>query len=299
MTLDIIRLSKNYGTKCALDSVSMTLTPGVYGLLGPNGAGKSTLMNLIVENLAPDEGSILFDGQDIYKMGASFRALLGYMPQQQGLYDTFTAKRFLYYMASLKGIKKADARNQIARALRLVNLDGEENKRLSTFSGGMKQRILIAQAILGDPKVLIFDEPTAGLDPKERIRIRNLIAGIALERIVILATHVVSDIEYIAKEVILLKSGSLIAKEEPSVLLERLEGKVFELTVPEEKLEDVQAHYKVGNIAKVRQGVAVRVLSDVPPKEYSPRKVVPILEDVYLDCFEDEPAGEKVQVMAK
>jgi len=129
MTLEIIGLSKSYGTKRALDSVSMTLTPGVYGLLGPNGAGKSTLMNLIVGNLVPDEGKILFDGQDIYKMGASFRALLGYMPQQQGLYDTFTAKRFLYYMASLKGIKKSDAREQIARALRLVNLEGEENKR--------------------------------------------------------------------------------------------------------------------------------------------------------------------------
>ncbi|MFO7161068.1 MAG: ABC transporter ATP-binding protein [[Clostridium] cellulosi] len=298
MTLEIIGLSKSYGTKRALDSVSMTLTPGVYGLLGPNGAGKSTLMNLIVGNLVPDEGKILFDGQDIYKMGASFRALLGYMPQQQGLYDTFTAKRFLYYMASLKGIKKSDAREQIARALRLVNLEGEENKRLSAFSGGMKQRILIAQAILGDPKVLVFDEPTAGLDPKERIRIRNLIAGIALERIVIIATHVVSDIEYIAKEVLLLKSGSLIAKEEPGRLLERLEGRVFELTVPEEKLAEVQAHYKVGNIAKVRQGVAVRVLTDVPPKEYSPRETAPMLEDVYLDCFGDEPEGEKVQVTA-
>lgn len=298
MTLEIIGLSKSYGTKRALDSVSMTLTPGVYGLLGPNGAGKSTLMNLIVGNLVPDEGKILFDGQDIYKMGASFRALLGYMPQQQGLYDTFTAKRFLYYMASLKGIKKSDAKEQIARALRLVNLEGEENKRLSAFSGGMKQRILIAQAILGDPKVLIFDEPTAGLDPKERIRIRNLIAGIALERIVILATHVVSDIEYIAKEVLLLKSGSLIAKAEPGTLLERLEGKVFELTVPEEKLAEVQAHYKVGNIAKVRRGVAVRVLTDVPPKEFSPRETAPMLEDVYLDCFEDEPEAEKVQVTA-
>ncbi|MBR6336398.1 MAG: ABC transporter ATP-binding protein, partial [Ruminococcus sp.] len=210
MKLEISSLTKKYGNITALDHFSYTFTPGVYGLLGPNGAGKSTLMNLITDNLKPTSGSISFDGQETAKMGAEFRRLIGFMPQQQGVYPSFTLERFLWYMAALKGMKKPDAKADIERLIGLVNLADARKKRLGGFSGGMKQRALIAQAMLGDPKIVILDEPTAGLDPKERIRIRNLIAEIAFEKIVIIATHVVPDIEFIAKEVLLMSKGRII-----------------------------------------------------------------------------------------
>ena len=195
MILEIQNLTKSYGKHMALNQVSLSLTPGVYALLGPNGAGKSTLMNLIAGNIRQDYGKICYDGKTTEALGREFRRILGFMPQQQGLYENFTAYRFLSYMASLKGMSRAKAAKEIEWALEMVHLADNRNQRLGAFSGGMKQRVLMAQAIMNDPEILILDEPTAGLDPKERIRIRNIISEIAMDKIVIFATHVVSDIE--------------------------------------------------------------------------------------------------------
>ncbi len=242
------------------------------------------------DNLKPTSGTVQYNGQNTSEMGAEFRRLLGFMPQQQGLYPNFTLERFLYYMAALKGMSKPDAKADIERLIGLVNLDSARSKRLGGFSGGMKQRALIAQAMLGDPKIIILDEPTAGLDPKddpkERIRIRNLVAEIAFEKIVIIATHVVSDIEFIAKEVLLLKQGELIGKGKPFDLCKTIEGKVFEITASEEQLSDISDSYKVGNISKDEQNIYVRVISKDEPNGYKFTPVKPDLEDLYLYYFD-------------
>lgn len=206
-------ITKKYKEKLALDEVSLELEPGIYGLLGPNGAGKSTLMNIITGNIKPDSGQMLWNGEDIKNLGAKYRGIIGYAPQQQGLYDTFTGKRFLAYMATLKGIAKKELSEEIARVLSYVNMTEEANRPIGTYSGGMKQRILIAQAILGDPKLIVLDEPTAGLDPRERVRIRERIAALAGDKVILVSTHVVSDIEPIAKEIILIKAGKIIDRD--------------------------------------------------------------------------------------
>ena len=200
--LELQNISKQYGAKTALDDVSLTLRPGIYGLLGPNGAGKSTLMNIITGNLKPSGGSVLWDGTEIGAMGAAYRGLLGYAPQQQGLYDNFTGIRFLSYMAALKGIPRQEQKEEIRRVLDFVNL--------SEAARRMKQRLLVAQAVLGDPCLIVLDEPTAGLDPRERVRIRENIRAMAGERIVLVSTHVVSDIQSVADEIILLKKGNAV-----------------------------------------------------------------------------------------
>lgn len=293
MELRIEDLTKVYGRKKALQGVSATLCSGIYGLLGPNGAGKSTMMQILTENLRADGGRILVDGVPSEKMGVEYRKLLGYMPQQQGLYPHFTARRFLYYVAALKGMSKAQAAKEIAEAAAMVNMTDVLDKRLGTFSGGMKQRILIAQAVLGGPKILILDEPTAGLDPRERIRIRNLISRISMDRIVILATHVVSDIEFIAREILLLRDGRLIAQQRPSELLRQMMGRVFEICVPEEQMDYVQSGYLVGNIYRDEADrIWVRVICDHEPEQYPFKAVMPALEDVYLDTFADCGAKE-------
>lgn len=208
--LELDQITKKYKEKLALDEVSLTLDNGIYGLLGPNGAGKSTLMNIITGNIKPSGGQVRWDGEEIKKMGAEYRSLLGYAPQQQGLYHTFTGRRFLSYMATLKGISKKEMEKEIHRVLSYVNMEEAANRTIGTYSGGMKQRILIAQAILGDPKLIVLDEPTAGLDPKERVRIRERIEALSGDKIILVSTHVVSDIEPIAKEIILLKGGNIV-----------------------------------------------------------------------------------------
>ncbi|MBO5954197.1 MAG: ABC transporter ATP-binding protein [Oscillospiraceae bacterium] len=293
MELRIENLTKAYGRKVALRNFTATLSSGIYGLLGPNGAGKSTMMKILTENLSADKGQILVDGIPSDKLGADYRALLGYMPQQQGLYPHFTARRFLYYIAGLKGMTKSRATEEVERAAAMVNMTEYLDKRLGTYSGGMKQRILIAQAVLGSPKILILDEPTAGLDPKERIRIRNLISQISMDRIVILATHVVSDVEYIAKEILMLKDGCLISQLRPSALLQQMKGKVFEICVPEDRVEEVQSRYLVGNIRKDETDrIWARVIGNQKPNEAQAQEVMPTLEDVYLYTFEERmPEG--------
>lgn len=208
--LELCNISKKYKEKIALNDVSLKLDNGIYGLLGPNGAGKSTLMNIITGNLEPTEGTIKWEGKEVKELGSNYRSLLGYAPQQQGMYETFSGRRFLSYMATLKGISKSSMEDEINRVLLYVNMVEKSNQKIGTYSGGMKQRILIAQAIIGNPKLVILDEPTAGLDPKERVRIRERIAELSKDKIILVSTHVVSDIESIAKKIILIKTGKII-----------------------------------------------------------------------------------------
>ena len=228
MQLKIRRLTKKYGEKVALKDFSYTFEPGIYGILGANGAGKSTLMNLITDNVERTEGEILWNDKEILKMKADFRRLVGYMPQQQGMYDDFSAREFLRYMAEIKGVPAKIARPQIEELLDLVNLKDVAHKRLGGFSGGMRQRILLAQALLGDSKNQILDEPTAGLDPKERLRLRKYISDLAEDRIVFLTTHIVSDIESIANDVLLMKNGEVVAHGSPEELMTAVGGKNLE-----------------------------------------------------------------------
>lgn len=294
MELKISNLTKCYKDTKALDNFSFTFTDGVYGLLGPNGAGKSTLMNIITDNLAKTSGSITFDGKDIQDNSKNFRSVLGFMPQQQGVYPGFSLNRFLYYFAALKGISKADADKQIPKIIRTVNLDDSRKKRLGAFSGGMKQRALIAQALLGDPKVIILDEPTAGLDPKERIRIRNLISRISMNRIVIIATHVVSDIEFIAKEIVLLKKGVVINSNAPHNLCKELDGNVIDIKCTKDNFNDVCKEYCVSNISKDDKYIYIRAICDNKPTLYEYEVVKPTLEDVYLYYFGEETEYENI-----
>ncbi len=210
MELKLNKVTKRYGDKVALDHFSYTFRPGIYGILGANGAGKSTMMNLITDNLRRDGGAITFDGMEIRKMGKDYRRILGYMTQQQGLYEGMTAESFLRYMARLKQIPRKEISAEVQRVLEMTNLLGEQHRKIGGFSGGMKQRVLLAQSLLGDPKVLILDEPTAGLDPKERARLRDHIYRLSKDRIVLLATHIVSDIEAIADQILLMRQGTLL-----------------------------------------------------------------------------------------
>lgn len=208
--LKLCNISKQYKDKLALEEVSLELENGIYGLLGPNGAGKSTLMNIITGNIKPSMGEVLWNHEDTEKLGKQYRSIIGYAPQQQGLYDTFSGRRFLAYMGTLKGISKAELPGEIERVLSYVNMQNAADRKIGTYSGGMKQRILIAQAIMGNPKLIILDEPTAGLDPKERVRIRERIAELGRDKIILVSTHVVSDVETIADKIILLKSGNIL-----------------------------------------------------------------------------------------
>lgn len=286
MKLEIKNLSKNYGQVQALKDVSLTLTPGIYGLLGPNGAGKSTLINLLTDNLRRESGEILWNQTDILALGKKYRSLLGYMPQQQGYYEDFSAAAFLMYMAHLKGMGKREAKDRVYELLDVVNLEQYSREKVGAFSGGMRQRLLLAQALLNDPKLLILDEPTAGVDPQERIHIRNFISEIAKERVVILATHIVSDVESIASEILLLKKGELAGQGTPYELLEEVKPFVHEILVPQKKLSEIQKKYVISNLRYTEEGLAVKIITDQPPEDVSCMQAVVNLEDVYLYYFE-------------
>lgn len=287
LKLENIKKSYNHNKTYAVNHFSMTFTSGVYGLLGPNGAGKSTLMNMITDNLKADEGNISFCGIDIHKLGANYRNVLGYMPQQQNLYDDFTGEQFLWYMASLKGLKKKEAKEKIKELLAIVNLESDAYKKLKSYSGGMKQRILIAQALLNNPQILIMDEPTAGLDPKERIRIRNFISEISKDKIVLLATHVVSDVEYIAKEILMMKQGEMIKCGTPQQLIAEMEQKVFEVLVTQEEQKWYEkSDYKIANIMFTSDKICLRIVSDKKPEIGEVQAIRANLEDVYLYLME-------------
>ncbi len=284
--LTINDLSKSYGSNLALNQFTYSFDHGIYALLGPNGSGKSTLMNIVTQNLKSDNGEILLDDTPIGKLGASYREKLGFMPQYPGMYPSFSALDFLRYMAVLKGLNKKKADEQIDELLHAVELHDVRTHRIGSFSGGMKQRLALAQALLGDPEIVILDEPTAGLDPKQRIAIRNYIASVALNKTVIIATHVVSDVEFIAREAIMLKKGVISDSGSPYELTQKIEGQVWQTVVKPEKVQAMQDKFRVVNIQNGEQGVILRILSDVQPTEDSVT-VVPSLEDYYLYVFGD------------
>lgn len=287
MELSFDRLTKHYGNKIAVDCVSATLEPGVYGLLGANGAGKTTLMRMLCAILESTSGEVLLDGQDVISMGADYRNVLGYLPQDFGYYPNYTAMEFLMYIAALKGIPKKIARQRAKQLLEDVGLSNVANKKVGTFSGGMKQRVGIAQALLNNPDILILDEPTAGLDPKERVRFRNLLSDYAGDKIVILSTHIVSDIEAIADEVLLMKKGRFVLQGTVSELIEKAKGKVWELTVLPEEARKWQEKTTVANLRHEGKQVVLRIISDTMP---TPEAVTceATLEDLYLYYFPTE-----------
>ena len=296
MKLNINGVTKSYGTNLALDHFTLELEPGIYALLGPNGSGKSTLMNIITDNLKADSGTISYTGddgvtEDVLKMGVRFREKLGFMPQYPGLYPNFTVERFMWYMAALKGMDKASAKSQIPEILGAVELDDVPRRKIGALSGGMKQRLTLAQAVLGSPEILILDEPTAGLDPKQRIAIRNYISKIAFNKIVVIATHVVSDIEFIARSVVMLKKGVIVDNAAPHELSRRIDGKVWNIPCSESEVQSIQERLRVINIARddVSGKAIVRVLSDESPRDDA-LKVSPTLEDYYLYIFGDKAA---------
>ncbi len=283
MELNINSLCKKYGSNEALKNFTFTFTPGVYGLLGPNGAGKSTLFNILTDNLKRSSGEVTLDGTDILTMGAAYRKIIGFMPQQQGLYPDFTLKRFLYYMASLKGMEKKGIESTIENVCKKVNLYDVMNVRLGAFSGGMKQRALFAQAILDDPGILILDEPTAGLDPKERISIRNLISKIAKDKIVIIATHIVSDIEFISDKILLLKNGVLIKSGTTSDLCTEIYGSVYEVELSKKNDYSAIDNAFVSSYKNSKDVITIRYIDK--SKTNTSTIVEPSLEDVYLYYF--------------
>lgn len=280
LTCDV--LSKQYGDNKALKDFSYEFVPGVYGLLGPNGAGKSTLMNIMTDNLKQTSGKLKYDGTDIHDLGREYRKHIGYVPQQQQVFPGFTLRRFLLYISGLKGLDKKTASEQISDIVKKVNLDDVMDRKLSAFSGGMKQRALLAQALLGTPSIIILDEPTAGLDPNERIRFRNIVSKVAFDRIVIIATHVVSDIQFIANSIIILNGGRIEACGAPWELCDEIKGKVFEIQADEGDIPDIEKEFKVADMVKDRDGVRVRVVGDRVPYRYGYTEKEPSLEDVYL-----------------
>lgn len=290
MELSIDRLTKHYGSKIAVDQVSTTLKPGVYGLLGANGAGKTTLMRMMCAILESTSGEVLLDGKEVTSMGADYRNVLGYLPQDFGYYPNYTAMEFLLYVAALKGIPKNIARERAKELLEVVGLSNVASKKVKTFSGGMKQRVGIAQALLNNPDILILDEPTAGLDPKERVRFRNLLSDYAGDKIVILSTHIVSDIEAIADEVLLMKKGKFVLQGSVSELVKKVDGKVWELTVQKEEARKWQAKATVANLRHEGSQVVLRIISDNKPSKMAVLCEA-ALEDLYLYYFPTEQEG--------
>lgn len=284
MELQLQNLSKQYGTKCAVGDVSACLTPGIYGLLGANGAGKTTLMRMICGVLKPTSGDIRLNGKTVRELGEQYYTHLGYMPQDFGFYPDFTAREFMLYMAAVKGISSKEAKEKTDRLLKMVNLYDVSNKKIKSFSGGMKQRLGIAQAELNNPSILILDEPTAGLDPKERVRFRNIISDFAKEKIVILSTHIVSDVSYIADTILMMKNGRFLLQESMDTVTDDIEGKVWEVLVDERTATEYSRRFSVVNLHHENKLVRLRIVSDFPPAADA-LTVEPSLEDLFLYHF--------------
>jgi ABC-2 type transport system ATP-binding protein len=291
MELSLDRLTKHFFAKIAVDCVSADLTPGVYGLLGANGAGKTTLMRMLCGILEPSSGEVLFNGQSIVDMGSQYRNILGYLPQDFGYYPDYTAYGFLMYISALKGLPRRVASKRSDELLDIVDLSNVSGKKIRAFSGGMRQRLGIAQSLLNNPKVLVLDEPTAGLDPKERVRFRKLIAGFSSDKIVLLSTHIVSDVEAIADTVLLMKRGSIALKGSISDLVQKVRGKVWELTVSAEDARRWEETATVANLRHNNDQVVLRIISEEQPAQDA-QPCDAALEDLYLYYF---PAEEGVK----
>lgn len=292
MELRLDRLTKEYGSKIAVDDFSYSMHEGVYGLLGANGAGKTTLMRMICDIQTPTRGEVICDNYNIREMGEEYRNLLGYLPQNFGYYPNFTAEKFLLYMSSLKGLDKRFAKDRAEELLELVGLYPVRRKKIKTFSGGMKQRLGIAQALLNNPKILILDEPTAGLDPKERVRFRNLISSISKDKIVLLSTHIVSDVEYIAGHILVMKDGKIICQGAPEEIERKVAGFVWEVYVPSGEADRYAAQYNVGNLRNEGGMTVLRIISETSPGEGA-YTVTPNLEDLYLYYFAEQESSPR------
>ncbi len=287
MKLQLIDLTRQFGKVTAVDHLNLSIENGVYGLLGVNGAGKTTLMRMICTLLKPTGGQILCNGKDIFEMDGDYRKLLGYLPQDFGFYPDFTVAEYLQYIAVIKGLRPGVAKRRIRELLHQVGLQKAAGKKMKTLSGGMKRRAGIAQAMLNDPKILILDEPTAGLDPSERVRFRNLISELSQDRIIILSTHIVSDIEYIAKEIWLMKDGRLVQKGTLEEILASVKISVWTCHAQQPMAQKIMRQYKVSNMKSEGKNTVLRVISSASPMEGA-IQVEPTLEDVFLYYF-----GEK------
>ncbi len=287
MRLTLERLSKQFKNRIAVENVNAELTEGIYGFLGANGAGKTTLMQMICGIVAPTSGEVKLNGKNVTEMGEQFRDLLGYLPQEFGYTPGFTAEDFMLYIASVKGLDPRYARRRTRELMKLVSLEGDMKRKIRTFSGGMKRRLGIAQALLNDPKILIMDEPTAGLDPKERAYFRNVIAEMAQDKIIIISTHIVSDIEYISDQVILMKKGRFILQGTTEELTAEAEGMVWSCRVPVREWAAFENSHTVANSRNLGERVEARVISTERPCADA-EQAEPTLEDLYLKCFSDE-----------
>lgn len=301
MELEIRNISKYYKDKKAVDQVSLTLTPGVWGLLGANGAGKTSLMRMIAGIVQPTSGEIFYDGLPITMLKGKYREIFGYLPQEFGFYPEFTVKSYLEYVASLKGLSRVESKKKIAELLERLTLSEVKNKKIVKLSGGMKRRVGIAQALLNDPKVLILDEPTSGLDPGERIRFRNLLSEFANDRIVLISTHIVSDVEYMATQNAIMKEGHIIETGSTEELICLVEGKVWSGVIPAQEIASYEKGMRIVNLRNEDYGmVSVRYLADGPQIPDS-KSVPPKLEDLYLwlfpqeDCMERNGEGGEVE----
>lgn len=284
MELKIANLTKEFKDITAVNDVNYSMHEGVYGLLGVNGAGKTTLMRMLCTLLKPDRGEITWNGQDIFAMDGEYRRILGYLPQDFGYYPDFTVYDYLMYISSIKGLRPVTAKQRTKALLKQVGMDKAEKKKMKTLSGGMKRRVGIAQAMLGDPQILVLDEPTAGLDPNERIRFRNLISELAEKRLVLLSTHIVSDVEYIANEILLMKDGEIKASGTSQELLADMPTKVWSTQASKKELDTYMKTYKVSNVKTSPQGAEVRILSSDKPSENAVLETA-TLEDLFLDYF--------------
>ena len=282
MELAIRNLKKSYGKKEVLKGVNYVFTPGIYGVLGVNGAGKSTLIRLIADYIKADSGEITYNGENITQLKRAFRKKLGYMPQQQDVYKDMTAQAFLYYIADLKGVSRRKAQVQVEKLLNALNLDQYRYDNIGKFSGGMRQRLLLAQALIGNPEVLLLDEPTAGLDPKERIAVRNYISSLSDERIILLTTHIISDIESIADEVLFLDNGRLEISGSPIELIDMIYDKVGEIYIDDNNMDELKKKYPFGTIVQRMNGRSYRIVCDRLPDEAVRVKDNITLEDVYM-----------------
>lgn len=287
MRLQLQHLSKQYGGKHAVHDINVSLEPGVYGLLGANGAGKTTLMRMICGVLEATSGNIRLNGKTMQELGERYYAQLGYMPQDFGFYPDFTAREFMLYMAAVKGLGRNKAKSRTEELLELVNLQDKADKKIKSFSGGMKQRLGIAQAELNNPSILILDEPTAGLDPKERVRFRNLISDFAQEKIVILSTHIVSDVSYIADTILLMKNGRFLLQEPMATVTDSIRGKVWEIMADEYEAAQYSEHFSVVNLHHENNRVRLRIIDETPPA-HTAISVEPSLEDLFLYYFGEE-----------